>query len=196
MENAMIGKSLFTGEHVELTELDPEKDSLLFSTWTSHPVFARKMFHQPFKPRPVSELKKKLQEMLKEADESHHAIYFAVRKLDSPDLIGLLWFPWLDATHQTSTMHLSFGTEQDFDSYAGETLKLALYYAFMELSLHRVVVSIRADEPKWMELLEQSGFLREVLRRENVFSQGRYFDEYLYALMKSEWKQKLSEVTE
>jgi len=110
MENTMIGKSLFTGRQVELTELDPEKDAQAISIWTKQPAFNRKFFNSTFKPRPMSEVKKKLQEMLKEADENRQAIYFAIRKINSPELIGMLWFPWVDAQHQTSSMYLSFGS--------------------------------------------------------------------------------------
>lgn len=193
MENTMIGKSLFIGERIEFTELDPEKDSVIFSSWTRQPAFTRKIFRQSFKPRPVFELKKKLQEILKEADENHQSIYFAIRKIGAPELIGLLWFPWVEAQHQTSRVHLAFVSDEDGDLFGAEALKMALYYAFMELSLHRVAVTLSADEPKMISLYEQFGFLREVQRREAVFSQGSYFDEYMYSLLKPEWKKNQSE---
>ncbi len=194
MDNPMLGKSLFVGEQIELTALDAEKDSAIFADWTRDPIFHRRIFRKELQPKPESIVKKKLQEILKEADEKHEGIYFAVRKIGSPEMIGMVWFPWIDAQHQTSTLGVKFGGDEDFDAHAAEALRLALYYGFMELSLHRVAVNARGDEQKWLELIEQTGFLREVQRRENVFSQGRYFDEYAYALLKSEWKQKQSEV--
>lgn len=196
MENAMIGRSLFVGQQVELTSLDPEKDSAVLSIWARDPIFYRRMFRRTLRPMSIPELKKKLQETLKEADEKHEGIYFAVRKIDTPEIIGLIWYPWIDGQHQTSYMGIAFGSDEEFDAYSVETMKLALYYAFMELSLHRLVIVARGNEPKWIELVEKFGFLREVQRRENVFSQGRYFDEYVYALLKSEWKQKQNEVIE
>lgn len=196
MENAMIAKSLFTGQQVEFSSFDPEKEAAIFSAWTADPIFYRRMFRKTFKPLTESTLKKQLQERLKEANDKHEGVYFAVRKIDSPDMIGLVWFPWIDGQHQTSSMGLHFGKGEDFDAFAEETMNMALYYAFMELSLHRVVIGARGDEPKWLDFIEQAGFLREVQRRENVFSEGRYYDEYMYALMKSEWKQKQSEVIE
>jgi len=190
MENTMIGKSLFTGRQVELTELDPEKDAQAISIWTKQPAFNRKFFNSTFKPRPMSEVKKKLQEMLKEADENRQAIYFAIRKINSPELIGMLWFPWVDAQHQTSSMYLSFGEREDLASLGQEALDLATYYAFMELSLHRLAVTLGADEPEWIALIEENGFLREVLRRENIFTEGHYLDEYVYAIVETRMEGK------
>jgi RimJ/RimL family protein N-acetyltransferase len=129
---------------------------------------------------------------LKEADENRQAIYFAIRKINSPELIGMLWFPWVDAQHQTSSMYLSFGEREDLASLGQEALDLATYYAFMELSLHRLAVTLGADEPEWIALIEENGFLREVLRRENIFTEGHYLDEYVYALLKPEWKERQS----
>ena len=195
MENTMIGKSLFIGEAIELAELDPERDAAAVATWTRQPAFSRKLFRHPFKPLPITEVKKKLQEILKAADENHQAIYFGIQKTGSPDLIGMLWFPWVDAQHQSSWMNLVFGSVEDIPSYGWEALRMAVYYAFMEMSLHRIAVEICSDEPQMLSLYEEFGFLREVQRREAVFSQDRYYDEYVYGLLKSDWKQKQSEKT-
>lgn len=192
MEHSLIGKQLFNGNQVELTELDAEKDAEVISAWTMQPAFNRKLFSGTFKPRQAAELKKKLQEMLNEADENHQAIYFAIRKIDLPDLIGLLWFPWVDAAHQTAWMDMAFTNEVGLTTYGQDALDVALYYAFMELSLHRLAVRMGSDEPALMNLYEENGFIREVLRRENLFSQGRYLDEYVYAMLLSEWKEKQS----
>lgn len=192
MENSLITKQLFTGSQVELTELDAEKDAAAIAAWTMQPAFNRKLFRGTFKPRQAAEMKKKLQEMLKEADENKQAIYFAIRKIDSPDLAGMLWFPWVDAQHQTAWLDMAFVEESDLAALGQDTLDLALYYAFMELSLNRLAVRMGADEPALMYLYEENGFIREVLRRENVFNQGRFLDEYVYAMLRTEWKEKQS----
>jgi RimJ/RimL family protein N-acetyltransferase len=194
MENSILGKSLFIGEQIEFTELDPEKDSKVLAEWSRQPAFSSRLFRGPFKPQSTAEVKKKLTDLLKEADESFQAIYFGIRKLNSPELIGLCWFGWIDASNQASMMNLLFGSDTDLRDQGHEAIKMVLHYAFMEMNLHRVAVTIRADEPQLLALYEGNSFLREVQRREAVFSQGQYLDEYLYALLKPEWLQKRKEI--
>lgn len=194
MENSILGKSLFIGEQIELTGLDPDKDSMVLAEWSRQPAFSSRLFHGTFKPLSTAEVKKKLTDLLKEAGESRQAIYFGIRKLNSPELIGLCWFGWIDASNQASMMNLLFGSDTDLRDQGHEAIKMVLHYAFMEMNLHRVAVTIRADEPQLLALYEGNSFLREVQRREAVFSQGQYLDKYLYALLKPEWLQKRKEI--
>jgi len=154
MENSILGKSLFIGEQIELAELDPDKDSTVLAEWSRQPAFSSRLFRGTFKPQSTAEVKKKLTDLLKEADESRQAIYFGIHRLNTPELIGLCWFGWIDAPNQASMMNLLFGSDTDLRDHGHEAMKMVLYYAFMEMSLHRVAVTIRADEPQLLALYE------------------------------------------
>lgn len=185
----MIGKSLFVGEKVELTEIDSDKDTEMLSNWMVYPYFSRMIFKQPYRLHTIAEVKKKFQEMLKEADEHHNSVYFGVRRPGETQLIGIAWFACIEGTNQTAAIRFFFDPEQDLGDLIDEAFHMFLRYGFMELSMYRLNAWIGGDNLEGVALLERSGFLREVQRREDVFTDGRYFDEYIYAMLKPEWKQ-------
>jgi RimJ/RimL family protein N-acetyltransferase len=184
----MIGNSLFIGDQIEFTALDPEKDSEALSSWSSNPEFVAQFLEGPFRLYPVFELKKKMKEQLKKADETKRSYYFAIRKKEDPALIGLLKFGWILASAQVGKLFIEFGSGELWQKYGLEGLQMALRYAFMELSFHRVWMEIPGNNLEKIDLFEKTGFLREVQRREAVFFNGKYYDQLVYSILKPEWK--------
>jgi RimJ/RimL family protein N-acetyltransferase len=189
----MLGKSLYIGETIDLTSVDTEKDAAMFSKWTQDPVFFRGFQDGYFRLIPEFEMKKKLAEKLKKAEEKRDAYYFCVRKHETSELIGFVRIIWVLHSHQVGFIHIDFGSNADFDQYADEALKMILRYGFMEASLHRLEMVIPSYEGKLVNLLERHGFLREVQRREAIFHGGQYYDELAYALLKPDYKKALAE---
>jgi RimJ/RimL family protein N-acetyltransferase len=184
----MIGKSLFIGENIEFTALDPEKDTEILSSWTRDQVFVQHLFEEPFRQYAVYELKKKIKEKIKKADENQRGYFFAIRKKGEAEIIGLLRFGWIFHSHQSGRLFLDFSTEECLLEFGNEALKMALRYAFMEMSLHRLWVEFSTHQIEEINLFEKAGFLREVQRRDASFFDGKYFDQVQYSILKPEWK--------
>jgi RimJ/RimL family protein N-acetyltransferase len=188
----MIGKSLFVGNQIEWTALDPEKDAEELSLWTRDLQFSGRLFEKPARPYAVFEVKKKLKEDLKAADEKRNAYFFAIRKKGGSELVCLLRFGWLQPTQQVARLFLDFTSAQTMQDYGQEVLLMALRYGFMELSLHRIWLEVSGHRIEEIQLFEEAGFLRETQRREASFFDGRYYDQMVYSILKPEWK-KLQE---
>lgn len=191
----MLGKSLFIGETIELTALDPEKDAAALSAWTHDQKFSRYLFNKPSRPFAVHEVKKKVKEDLKAADEKKNTFIFAVRKKGQADLVALIELGPIQGTQQVGRFMLNFASPEHLREFGAELIQMALRYGFMELSLHRIWTCL----PSWcvdeVQLFESAGFLRETQRREACFYEGRYYDELGYALLKPDYKkQKAVEV--
>ncbi len=193
----MIGKSLFVGSLVEWTALDSEKDAAELSKWTGNLQFSRTLFDKPFRPYAVFEVKKKLKEDLKSADEKRDAYFFAIRKKGTSELVCLLKYGWLRYSHQSARIFLNFSSSESMTEYGREIMEMALRFGFMELSLHRLWTAIPGCNLDEMQLFESSGFLREIQHREAAFFNGQYYDLMIYSLLKPEWKKmKQQEVTQ
>jgi RimJ/RimL family protein N-acetyltransferase len=190
----MNTKSLFEGELVKLTALDPEKDCHSLALLAANPAFFRFTFDGIFRPLPAEEIKKKYKELLKESDEKRRDIYFAVHHKAEGTMLGLLHFGWMMPTHQFGNLFLQFCNEEGFRDFGADTLTLALEYAFMELSLHRLEVILPSYDKERLGLFESAGFLREVQRRDGVYHNGKYHDELIYAILKPEWLKDHMEV--
>ncbi len=186
----MIGKSLFIGELTEWTALDPEKDAAALSAWTVNLQFSSQLFEQPGRLYAVHEIKKKIKEQLKGADEKKNEFVFSIRKKGSKEMIALLKFGWLQFSQQSARLFLDFESDETLDLFGSEVLSMALRYGFMEMSLHRIWVMLSGHQEKAIDLIESAGFLRENQRREASFHEGRFYDSLGYSLLKPEWKSK------
>lgn len=189
----MIGRSLYLGQGVDLTSLDPEKDAAVLSAWTASPEFFGCFADGYYRLMPEYEMKKKLTEKLKKAEDKRNAYHFGLRKHESDELVGYTAITWILPSHQVGFLHLYLHQEENWQSYGPEALNLVLRFGFMEASLNRLEVAIAADQEMLMKLLEKNGFLREVQRREARFKGGQYQDELVYGLVKADYKKMLVE---
>jgi RimJ/RimL family protein N-acetyltransferase len=190
----MIGKSLYLGEQVDLSAVDPEKDSPAFSKWSADPAFFRMMDEGFFRQIPVHELKKKLEEKLKKADEKHDNYYFSLRKHDGDDLVGYAAFIWLRPSHQVAALQFYIADVDNWQTLGQEAIQMVLRFGFMELSLNRIELFLPANQEHLINLIEKNGFLREIQMREASFHEGKFVDRLVYGLLKPEYKKSLTEV--
>lgn len=72
--------------------------------------------------------------------------------------------------------------------YATEAAQALLAFCFDGLHLHRVTAGCDSRNTASHRLMERSGMRREGHLRESRFADGAWHDEYLYALLRSEWR--------
>lgn len=189
----MIGKSLFIGDQIEWTALDPEKDAEMLSAWTTNQYFSSQLFRKPARPYAVHEVKKKVKEDLKEADDKRNAYYFALRKKGTKEMVGLLKFGLSHVSLQMANIYLFFSSRESLNQYGAEVMGMAMRYGFMELSMHRLWIGLPGYLVDEINLYESAGFLRESQFREASFHEGKFYDLLGYSLLKPEWKKKQQE---
>ena len=75
------------------------------------------------------------------------------------------------------------------DSDGGrEAMQLALAFAFNELNLYRVCLTVFSYNDQAITLYERLGFVREGAYRQHLERDGRRYDMYLYGLLRPEWE--------
>lgn len=100
--------------------------------------------------------------------------------------IGLMEFRWKD---RTAALGLFIGPpECRGEGYGTEAIRLVLEYAFRTLNLNRVELCVYASNTAAIRTYEKLGFVREGVRREHVFIDGRYVDEVIYGMLAREFK--------
>jgi RimJ/RimL family protein N-acetyltransferase len=183
----MIGTSLYIGENIRLTSIDPEKDAAALSLMTEQHGFDRRFNYGLYRFIPEIEMKKMLEERFKKAEGNFREMYFAVRRKDSEDLLAFARLDDIYAANQAGSVFIDFGLESHLQECGKEVLTLMARYAFMELSLYRLQTSFSAYESELIKLYEQFGFKPEVRRREAVFHAGRHWDTMIYGLLRPEY---------
>lgn len=84
----------------------------------------------------------------------------------------------------------TFAREHQGKGYGAEAVSRLLDFLFREACLHRVVAITDCENQPAVALLERTGFRREGHFLQNIWFKGKWGDEYLYAILRSEWLQK------
>ena len=79
--------------------------------------------------------------------------------------------------------------EYQNQGYGTEATRLMVRYAFEEMNLTRVGLSVFADNRRGLQVYEKVGFVREGCIRQAYYRGRRYHDEVFYGLLRSEWEQ-------
>lgn len=143
-----------------------------------------------WEPRSRDEVRKVLS---RRAGRSFDEVYqkglaLAVVVRDGDTLIGDVSLTVLNRDHEQGEVGFVLDPDQQGRGYGREAAAAMLGLGFDDLQLHRI--EGRCDPrnvPSW-RLLERLGMRREAHFRENEIFKGEWGDEYVYALLASEWR--------
>ena len=184
----MMNIQLFEGEHIRLGPIDAEKDAETISKWMHDPEYLRLMDADPARPLAPGQVKKKLEEMEKDAEKEKNQFSFSIRLRGDERLVGLVYLRWIQWTHGVGGLRLGIGAPEDRGKgYGTDALRLVLRYAFDELNLHRLTASTFEYNTGGVRFLERAGFALEVRRRQAINRDGRRWDGLIFGLLREEW---------
>jgi RimJ/RimL family protein N-acetyltransferase len=175
--------NLLRGPRVRLAAMSPD-DAREIARWHQDAEFLRLFDARPAYPRGEAELSRWLEDRQKEDG----AFIFAVRPLDSDELIGSVELEGIQWSHRHAWLSIAIGDSAwRGQGYGAEALGLALGFAFDELNLHRVQLTVFSYNQVAIALYEKLGFSREGVYREHLRRDGAWHDMYLYGLLRREW---------
>lgn len=181
----MRGDDLFIGDRVRLTALEPA-DLDTFSRWYQHAEFMRRMNASPAYPRSKAHWER----WLRDSNEDKNAYLFAIRPVDDERLLGWMELDAILWTHRTAWVAIGIGDAADRgQGYGAEAMTLLLNFAFGELNLFRVQLTVFAYNTSAIGLYERLGFVHEGTYRQFLVRDGQRHDMLLYGLLSEEWDQ-------
>ncbi|GGE54161.1 GNAT family N-acetyltransferase [Priestia taiwanensis] len=179
----MNTQDLFMGEKVILTTLEKE-DAKEISTWHNNAQFGRLLSSLPATPQSVTQIEKWLEE---EMDDSTNYL-FGIRTRSEHQLVGYVELERVELSNGNAWLAIALSPEHWKKGYGMEAMKKVLTYAFGELCLHRVQLTVFSYNTGAISLYEKLGFVREGAYREYIHRNDERYDMYLYGLLKTEWK--------
>jgi RimJ/RimL family protein N-acetyltransferase len=180
----MLEPNLLSGARVRLTALAAD-DLPAISRWHRNPEFLRLFDARPAYPQSEANLARWLEDRQKE----ENTFIFAVRPLDGEDLIGVLELEGILWAHQHAWLSIAIGEPANQgQGYGTEAMGLALRFAFQELNLQRVQLTVFSYNQRAIGLYEKLGFQREGVYREHLQRDGVRYDMYLYGILRREWE--------
>lgn len=180
----MLDVSLRRGPRVRLTACTAA-DLPTIARWHEDDVFLRQLDARPARPASEAALAQWLDDQHKATD----AFLFAIRLLNDDNLIGYVQLDGILWTHQVGWLTIAVGdATQQQQGYGQEALELTLRFAFHELNLYRVQLTVFSYNERAIGLYEKLGFRREGVYRAFLQREGQRHDMYLYGLLRPEWE--------
>jgi RimJ/RimL family protein N-acetyltransferase len=179
-------QDIFRGELVRLAAANPEELGPLYSRWDRDSLRARLLDSEPhvlYSGKAIQTWIEKEQE--KQKDTIHS---FAIRTLADDRVIGEVGLGGIRWIHGDAFVGIGLGDRDDWNKgYGTDAMRLILRYAFLELNLHRVTLSVFEYNPRAIRSYEKAGFKEEGRLREAVRREGRYWDEVFMGVLRPEW---------
>lgn len=173
-----------TGTHVRLTAFEP-RDLPVLARWYQDAGFMRLFDAEACEPKTEAQLAGYIEAQHK----SKTAFVFAVRLLERDDLIGYLELDGIIWAQGTGWVSIGFGNAiHRGQGYGTEAMRLLLHFAFGELNLRRVQLTVFSYNTAAIRLYEKLCFQREGTFREFLQRDGQLYDMVLYGLLRREWE--------
>ncbi len=182
-----ISDDLFTGRLVRLAA-PAHEDREVFARWSNDPEYLRDLDEAPARPRPADSF------TLPGKDEEWSRYTFHIRTLADNKLIGFVELTALSWSQQSAVLRIGIG-EAGYrrKGFGSDAIRLILRYAFSELNLHRVGLTVFGYNTQAIRAYEKAGFVREGALREGIRRDGRHYDVILMGILRPEWEQRMIE---
>jgi RimJ/RimL family protein N-acetyltransferase len=173
---------LLNDNRIRLTAIRDDDLSTL-KQWYKDADFARHYDSGPVRPRAD------WSDWLKEIREDKNSVYFAIRRLDTSEMIGIVDVGGIQWTHRTAFIGLAIGDPANRrQGYGRAAMQLVTRYAFHELNLRRLCLTVFSYNTPAITLYESLGWVHEGTYREHLVRDGQVYDMLLYGLLAREWE--------
>ena len=178
------------GERVRLRADEPE-DAPAFAAWINDPEIRHLVGGAAYQYSLVAE-----EEAIRarRVSDWEHGVWFAIEATDgghgaAPRLIGNLDLRKLDAESRRGEIGMLIGDRAYWDAgYGSDALRTVCRWAFADLDLHRIELTVAAYNPRARCAYEKVGFVVEGRMREHRYIAGRYHDTIVMGLLRSEFE--------
>jgi len=168
------------GKRVSIGPLLPADTSLLF-LWRNDACAAK----LDFSFRPMDGLA--YARWLARLENDASTVIFAIRRLNSPQMIGFVGFGDIQNVHRCAELGIRIGNEVDRGhGYGKEAISLALEYAWRWLNLNRVQLKVFLHNERAIHSYASAGFEQEGHLRRAAFIDGHWRDVIIMSVLRPE----------
>jgi RimJ/RimL family protein N-acetyltransferase len=176
--------NLFHGVHVRLAAPTPD-DIPIVSDWSNDAEFLRRLQFGPARPLNQSEAA----DSYLGGGHGHNHTHFRLRTLADDRLVGYVVLYDIYWNLQTANVGIAIGNPADRGKgYGRDGMQLILRYAFNELNLHRVGLTVLERNHAARKVYESIGFVIEGILRDTDYRDGIRGNDIQMSILAHEWR--------
>lgn len=182
-------KEIYCGKLVRLSAFDPEEMSRVFPRWYLNSEYQR-LLNSSIGPLKSQKAASKWMET-ELAEISPASYYFSIRTLADDKLIGDIGLDVVDWSGRDAFVGLGIGEPEYWGKgYGTDIMNILLRFAFTEVNLRRVTLTVFEYNPRAIRSYEKAGFCHEGRLRRVLNKEGRRWDILYMGILREEWLEK------
>jgi len=181
--------ALFQGELVRLAAPNPSADAEVLARWMHDSEYMRLLDLAPARLWSATHLKAEIEKSWEK--DAPDEFFFLIRALADDRLIGLIELDGIRWAHGDCWVGIGLGEREYWGKgYGTDAMRVILRYAFAELNLHRVSLSVFEYNSRAVRSYEKAGFAVEGRVRQFLQRDGRRWDMILMGILREEWESR------
>jgi RimJ/RimL family protein N-acetyltransferase len=178
-----MSNETFTGKLVRLVAADLENDPKLIAQWEQDSEYQR-LFNSEavFRFNPTQ-----IQKFFEESIGSMH--FFFIERLEDGRKIGMIDLSGFNWTAGNAWVGIGIGERDQWGKgYGTDAMRIVLRYAFTELNLRRVSLSVFDVNQRGVSSYLKAGFRQEALIPGGLLKAGKRCDILYMGILRREWE--------
>ena len=178
---------LLKGRLLRLSAADPQELGKAYARWSLDSEYDRLLTSNPARLNSAKAIQRWFE---KGCDENTPALFlFAMRTLAEEKLIGDLDLEVTGWPQREAFVGLGIGERELWNNgYGSDAMNIILRFAFMELGLRRVSLTVFEYNPRAIRSYEKAGFRHEGRQRDFLVREGKRWDMLYMGILRDEWK--------
>lgn len=144
--------------------------------------------YQGFIPKYLNEVDDFISKNPTEFNKPESWFQLVIIEKKSNEIVGDLGIHFIGDDGCQCELGCTLSKKQQGKGFATEAMKITIDYLFNSLNKHRITGSVDPRNIDSIRLLERLNFRREAYFKESLLIDGKWEDDIIYGLLKSEWK--------
>lgn len=172
--------NLLIGNKINLRALEPEDLDFLYQIENNSSFWEVSHTQTPFSKFILKQYIENAHLDIYEAKQ----VRFIIEENTSKKAIGTIDIFDFNPQHKRAGIGVLIHPNFQEKGYATEALSVLIQYCFSSLNLHQLYANITSDNSKSIQLFTKYNFTKVGVKKDWIFSKGKFKDEVLYQLIK------------
>ncbi len=181
-----MADDILKGKLVRLAAVEPKEMAEAMLLWNSDSEYQRLGMIEPANQHSMKKIAEWVEKDLE--NDLPNSYEFAIRALAQDRLIGICNLGGEIFPHGEVFIGLGIGEREQWNKgYGTDAMRVILRYAFQELNMRRVALSVSANNPRAIRSYEKAGFIFEGRMRNYIQRDGQRWDIVFMGILRAEW---------